>query len=85
LTLGNSNKTPNLYGPHWINLDFSLHRSIQLPFSEQSRLEVRGECFNCLNRANFNPPNGQFGTAVFGQITAAQPGRSLQVAMKFWF
>ncbi len=85
LTLGNSNKTPGLYGPHWINLDFSLHRDIALPLSEQTRIEIRGECFNCLNRANFNPPNGQFATAAFGQITAAQPGRSLQIAMKFWF
>jgi hypothetical protein len=85
MTLGNSSKTPGIEGPGWINLDFALHRSIRIPLREQTRVELRGECFNCFNRANFNPPVGVFGTATFGQVTVAQSGRVLQVAVKFWF
>src|SRR5581483_5050783 len=85
LTFGNSNKTPGILGPGWINLDFNIHRSIRIPWRESTRLEVRGECFNCMNRANFNPPVGQFGTPTFGQVTVAQAARTLQLAAKFWF
>ncbi len=85
LTLGTSSKTPDIQGPGWVNLDFSLHRSIRIPITEQTRIELRGECFNCFNHTNFNPPVGIFGTSTFGQITSALPGRTLQIAGKFWF
>ena len=57
---------------------------IRIPLTEQSRNELRGECFNCLNHSNFNPPVGIFGHP-FGQITSALAGRTLQIAGKFWF
>lgn len=85
LTLGTSNKTPDIQGPGWVNVDFALHRDIRIPLTEQSRIELRGECFNCMNHTNFNPPIGIFGTPTFGQITSALPGRTLQIAGKFWF
>lgn len=85
LNFGNSSKTPNIQGPMWFNLDGNIHREIQLPFTESTRLELRGECFNCANHANFLPPNGVFGTTTFGQITSAQPARTLQLAGKLWF
>ena len=85
LTFGNSSKTPNIQGPAWFNLDANLHRDIALPFSDTTRLELRGECFNCFNHANFLPPSGLFGSTTFGQINTAQPARSLQVAAKLWF
>ena len=82
---GNSPKSPNLQGPAWFNLDFNIHRTIPLPIMEKTALEVRVECFNCANRANFLPPNGQFGATTFGQITSAQAARQLQFGGKFWF
>lgn len=85
LTFGNSRKTPNIQGPAWYNLDANLHRDIHLPITETTRLELRGECFNCANHANFLPPDGLQGSTTFGQITAAQAARTLQVAGKFWF
>jgi hypothetical protein len=85
LTFGNSSKTPNIQGPAWFNLDGNIHREIHLPFTEETKLELRGECFNCANRANFLPPNGLYGSTTFGQITSAQAARTLQVAGKLWF
>ena len=85
LTLGNSSKTPDIQGPRWVNVDISLHRSIHVPVAEQTRVELRGECFNCANHTNFNPPVGIFQTVTFGQITSALAGRTLQIAAKLWF
>lgn len=85
LNFGNSPKSPNIQGPAWYNVDFNIHRDIRIPLWEQTRVELRGECFNCANHANFLPPNGLQGTTTFGQITAAQPARTLQIGGKFWF
>lgn len=85
LTFGNSPKTPNVQGPAWYNLDFNIHRDIPVPITESTKLELRGECFDCANHPNFMPPNGTFGTATFGQITSANSSRVIQVAAKFWF
>ena len=85
LHFGDSPKSPNIQGPAWYNLDFNIHRNIHIPLTEQTHLELRGECFNCTNHTNFLPPSGLQGTITFGQITAAQAARTLQVAGKFWF
>jgi hypothetical protein len=85
LTLGTSNKTPGLYGPGWVNLDFGLHRSIHLPLTDSTRIEIRAEAFNIFNRANFQPPEAAFGTGTFGQVTSAQAGRVVQFGAKLWF
>lgn len=85
LNFGNSRGTPNIQGPAWYNVDLNIHRDIHIPVSDQTRIELRGECFNCANHPNFLPPNGQQGVSTFGQITAAQSARILQVGGKFWF
>jgi hypothetical protein len=85
LTLGTSNKTPNIQGPGFAGVDLGLHRSIAVPVRESMRVELRGECFNCFNRVNFGLPSGAFATANFGRVTSAGAARTLQVAMKFWF
>lgn len=82
---GTSPKSPNIQGPAWFNLDFNIHRNIHIPLGEETHFELRGECFNCANHANFLPPNGQQGSSTFGQITSAQAARTIQVSGKFWF
>lgn len=83
--IGNSPIYPDIQGPGQATLDLSLLRLFPLPLNEQSRLELRGECFNCTNRVNYGPPAGGFNTPNFGRVTSAGAGRAVQVAMKFWF
>jgi Carboxypeptidase regulatory-like domain len=85
LNFGDAPKSPNIQGPAWYDLDFNIHRSIPIPLTEQTRFELRGECFNCANHPNFLPPNGQQGSTTFGQITSAGGPRTVQVSGKFWF
>lgn len=85
LTLGNSNKFPNVQGPGLANWDFSLIRSFFIPKREGMRFELRGDFFNLLNRTNFNPPSGALGTPNFGRITSARLPRTLQFGLKFWY
>jgi hypothetical protein len=82
---GNSPKTPNIQGPAWYNLDFNVHRNIPIPITEKTYFELRGECFNCANHANFNPPSDTFGSSSFGHVTSAQSARTIQVSGKLWF
>jgi hypothetical protein len=77
---------------HWFNTAaFSapplLHfgNSPKTPITDSTKLELRGECFNCFNHPNFLPPNGVFGNPTFGQITAANPARIIQIGGKLWF
>jgi hypothetical protein len=53
-----------LTGPDYKTLDFALVKDI--PFSERRKLQLRGEVFNLLNRANFDLPiNADDGQQVF--------------------
>ncbi|MEW5978129.1 MAG: TonB-dependent receptor [Acidobacteriota bacterium] len=45
-------------GPWYFTADLGLRKSIQLPFSETSRLEFRWDFYNIFNRANFDVGRG---------------------------
>ena len=53
--------------------------------SSSSRLELRWEIFNVLNRANCDVPNRIFGTSNFGRIFSAGPARQMQRGLKLAF
>jgi hypothetical protein len=62
-----------------------LHKSFALPLA-QSRLELRLEAFNVLNRSNFGAPNGNRSATNFGTITSlATTPRQLQLGLKLDF
>jgi hypothetical protein len=74
-------------GPDYFTLDLGLHKSFAVVGS--SRLEVRVEAFNALNRSNFAVPNSNRSNTNFGTITQMAltnaPGRQVQLGVKFDF
>jgi len=76
----------SMRGPGYANLDTAIFREIGLPFREATKLSVRFEAFNALNRPNLSTPNGSVGSVTFGTITStAGDPRILQFALKLAF
>jgi hypothetical protein len=59
---------PNLRYMGQNNFDFVLLKNTQL--TERLGLQFRAEAFNLFNRVQFSPPNTQYGSSSFGQVTA---------------
>ena len=70
-------------GPAFQQWDFSAIKTI--PIRESMNLQFRAEIFNIFNNVNFALPNNDINSPNFGQIVAAQPGRIVQMALKFQF
>ena len=73
-----------LYGPGYVNLDFSVFKNIRL--RESRNLQFRSEFFNLTNTPQFGPPDGTLGSFSFGGISSlAGEMRQIQFALKFLF
>ena len=72
-----------LLGPAYFNADLGVHRIFSV--TERVRLTFRWEMFNAFNHANFSNPNASIGASTAGQISATQPARSMQLALKATF
>jgi hypothetical protein len=70
-------------GPSFQQWDFSAIKTI--PIREGMSVQFRGEIFNIFNNVNFALPNNDINSPGFGEITGAQPGRIVQLALKFNF
>ena len=70
-------------GPGLTSWDVGLFRTI--PLHERLTLQLRGEFFNVLNRANFNDPVAGMTSGGFGSINGAGDPRIGQVALKIVF
>jgi hypothetical protein len=81
-TFGNVGRN-TLKGPAFQQWDFSAIKTIRV--HESMNLQFRGELFNIFNNVNFQLPNNDFSSPNFGQIQGAQPGRIVQLALKFLF
>lgn len=68
-------------GPAFWTLDLAAVKQVSL--AGTTRLEIRLETFNLLNRVNFAAPNGNRSAAGFGTVTAAYDPRQLQLGVKF--
>jgi hypothetical protein len=55
------------------------------PIRERYRIQIRGEFFNILNRANFGNPSSAVNAGAFGSITSAADPRIGQLALKVVF
>ncbi len=72
-----------LKGPAYQQWDFSAMKNFRIHETED--IQFRAEFFNIFNHANFQLPNNDISSPNFGQIQAAQPGRVVQLALKFLF
>jgi hypothetical protein len=74
----------SLRGPGAYNVDLSLFKTFKL--GETRELEFRAEAFNLFNHPQFATPANTVDVAGFsGQVTSANSGRELQLALKFSF
>jgi hypothetical protein len=46
-------------------------------------VQFRAEFFNLFNHAQFNNPNGNFASSLFGYVTSARDPRIGQMSLKF--
>ncbi len=70
--------------PSFFNVDAALLKNFR--FTERTRLQFRVEAFNALNRANFFGAQIQnIASTTFGQITGANGGRQMQLALRLEF
>jgi hypothetical protein len=84
--LGDASRTP-LYGPDFVNTDFSAIKHFILPYRDGMRLDFRAEFFNVFNHAQFGLPGADISTtSTFGVInsTVNNP-RVAQFALKLNF
>jgi len=65
--LGDASRNP-VRGPAYRDLDIALTKHFKLP--GETDMELRNEVFNITNTPAFAQPNGSFGSAAFGSITA---------------
>ena len=80
-TLGNASRNP-VRGPAFRDLDAALVKHTR--FTERTDAEFRAEVFNVTNTPAFAQPNGSFGSAAFGSITATTTEqRVVQFALRF--
>ncbi len=77
---GNANRQ-FFHGPGILNTDFALSKDT--PITETTHIEFRAEFFNLFNHAQFNNPNGNFTSSLFGVVTSARDPRIGQFSMKF--
>ncbi|MDP9160299.1 MAG: hypothetical protein M3O09_08735, partial [Acidobacteriota bacterium] len=90
--LGDANRAP-VYGPDFVNTDFSAIKHFVLPYRDGMRLDFRAEFFNVFNHAQFGLPSsdlaaasGQPSSPTFGVInTTVNNPRLIQFALKLNF
>jgi hypothetical protein len=84
-TVGTAGRN-TIFGPRTFRIDFTLSKTIQ--FSENYRLQLRGEVFNILNTVNFRglaSTNNTAAAGVFGAISTVRDPRTMQFGAKFSF
>ena len=72
-----------VWGPHLQQWDLGFAKRFAI--AEKRYFQFRGELFNAFNQVNLKPPASTAGSAGFGTITAALPGRNVQLGLKFYW
>jgi len=72
-------------GPWFWQMDLVAAKDFPLPIGPQTRIQVRLETFNVLNKVNFRAPNANRSAADYGTITTTFDARQLQLGIKLTF
>jgi hypothetical protein len=81
-TFGNAGRNL-LEGPGYQNVNLALLKQLRL--TDRTRLQLRAEAFNLLNRVNFDLPDNFFGSPTFGQVLSAGAPRHIQFGVRMMF
>jgi hypothetical protein len=84
-SIGNLGRN-SIYGDGFINYDLAVVKAFQ--FTEQNRLELRGEVFNLANTPHFAAPVVNINSVNFGQSLATMPGmgaRTIRLGARYVF
>jgi hypothetical protein len=93
-TFGNTGRN-FFHGPGFDYTNLQISKNVQLSSDGRRSVQLRVEAFNAFNHANFANPSGTFLSGSFGRVTSVDqsadpngdpsPGRSVQLAGKFFF
>ena len=72
-------------GPWFWQMDLVAAKDFPLPIGTQTRIQVRFEAFNVLNKVNFRAPNANRSAGNFATITSTYDARQLQLGVKLTF
>jgi hypothetical protein len=75
----------NVVGPHLINFNLSLTKTIPLTAHEGPNIELRFESFNTFNHTQFSGMDANNHDGNFGQITSVYSNRILELGGKLHF
>jgi hypothetical protein len=68
-------------GPAIVSTDLAVLKNIRV--FEQQSFQFRAEFFNLFNNVNFNNPVATLSSSTYGRITGSQPGRLIQLGLKY--
>jgi len=81
---GNAERN-SVRGPNFWQVDMALQKAFRLPVGQDTRLQIRIETFNLLNKTNFRAPNGNASLPAFGTITQTFDPRQVQLGVRLNF
>ncbi len=70
-------------GPPTYRVDFTMTKNFR--FSENLRLQLRGEAFNVFNHTNFRTIGTNVTLGTYNTVTAVRDPRTIQLGAKFYF
>jgi hypothetical protein len=82
-TFGNCPAQGPLPGPGYSDTDIGLSKSFHI--TEAKYIQFRGDFLNAFNNVQLASPSTTFPSSTFGLVSASQPARNIQFALKFYY
>ncbi|HXP09400.1 MAG TPA: TonB-dependent receptor [Acidobacteriaceae bacterium] len=82
-TFGNCPAQGPITGPGYSDTDIGLSKSFHI--TEAKYFQFRGDFLNAFNNVQLAAPSTTFPSSTFGLVSASQPARNIQFALKFYY